>query len=72
MNNKIQIHERCIEILEDIMIFENKRRRIKESLNGATGRLFPGLIPEMMHDIDIAERCIERLRERYIKQLEQL
>jgi hypothetical protein len=70
--NKIEIHQTCIEILLAIEHFEKRRRLTKESLNGATGRLFPGLAAEMLHSIDIAGKCIERLRERYIKQLEQL
>jgi len=60
----INKHQMCIEILEGIMHFEQRKKQRIESIEG-----FPGTFPELrkkyVNDIDTINRCIKRLEQRY-------
>ena len=62
----IDKHQVCIEILEGIMHFEQRKKHRIESIEG-----FPGTFPELrkkyINEIDSIDRCIKRLEQRYIR-----
>jgi hypothetical protein len=60
----IKKHERCIEILYAIKYFEERKKNRIESIDGFAG-LFPELKQKYINNIDIINRCIKRLIERY-------
>ena len=60
----IDIHQMCIEILEGIMRFEQRKKHRIESIEGFAGT-FPELRKKYVNDIDTINRCIKRLEQRY-------
>ena len=60
----IDNHQLCIEILEGISHFQSSIRLKKESLNGFAGTFYELRI-KYAHNIDIYNRCINRLNQRY-------
>lgn len=64
MLDLINKHQMCIEILEAIMHFENRKKNIAESIESIAGT-FPDLRRKYVNDIDTINRCITRLQERY-------
>jgi len=63
----IDIQNRKIEILEGIQFLETKRQRRMESVEGFGGT-FPELRREYIHEIDIINRSINRLYQRFNNQ----
>ena len=61
----------CIEILEGIMYFEQRKKHRIESIEGFAGT-FPELRRKYVNDIDTINRCIKRLEQRYKSVLESL
>ena len=57
-------HQMCIEILEGIMNFEQRKKHRIESIDGFAGT-FPELRRKYLNDIDTIDRCIKRLEQRY-------
>jgi hypothetical protein len=59
-------HEKAIQILDYIKAFEVMKKGVQESLNG-----FPGTLaserPYYIHKMEIYDKCIMRLNERYNK-----
>lgn len=60
----IDKHQMCIEILEGIMHFEQRKNHRIESIGGFAGT-FPELRRKYVNDIDTINRCIKRLEQRY-------
>ena len=60
----IDKHQLCIEILEGVKYFEKAIELKKYSINGFSGT-FPELRRKYIHDVDIYERCVKRLKQRY-------
>ena len=60
----IEKHQLCIEILEGIKHFENKKKHRIEIIEGFPGT-FPRLRRKYINDIDTINRCIKRLEQRY-------
>ncbi len=60
----IDKHQMCIEILEGIMCFEQRKKHRMESIEGFAGT-FPELRKKYVNDIDTINRCIKRLEQRY-------
>lgn len=60
----IDKHQMCIEILEGIMHFEQRKKHRIENINGFAGK-FPELRKKYVNDIDTINRCIKRLEQRY-------
>lgn len=60
----IDKHQMCIEILEGIMHFEQRKKHRIESIEGFAGT-FPELRRKYVNDIDTINRCIKRLEQRY-------
>lgn len=60
----IDKHQMCIEILEGIMCFEQRKKHRIESIEGFAGT-FPELRKKYVNDIDTINRCIKRLEQRY-------
>lgn len=60
----IDKHQMCIEILEGIMYFEQRKKHTIESIDGFAGT-FPELRRKYVNDIDTINRCIKRLEQRY-------
>lgn len=60
----IDKHQMCIEILEGIMHFEQRKKHRIESIEGFAGT-FPELRRRYVNDVDTINRCIKRLEERY-------
>jgi ABC-type Zn uptake system ZnuABC Zn-binding protein ZnuA len=74
MNNvksKIDKLQTCIEILEAITHFENMIKLKKESINGFSGT-FPELRKKYLHNIQIYQKCMIRLIQRYKTILNQI
>ena len=61
-----QMHEEKLDILEALEAFDRRINITIENINSITGT-FPQLRYEMVHDIDIYKRCINRLWDRYFK-----
>ena len=57
-------HQMCIEIIEGIMHFEQRKKHRIESIEGFAGT-FPELRRKYINDIDTINRCIKRLWQRY-------
>ena len=62
----IKQHKKKIEILEAIRHFENAIKLKTGSINGYPGT-FPELRRKYIHNIEIYNKCIQRLTERYSK-----
>ena len=60
----IEKHQMCIEILEGIMHFEQRKKLRIERIEGFGGT-FPELRRKYVNDIDTINRCIKRLEQRY-------
>ncbi len=60
----IDKHQMCIEILEGIICFEQRKKHRIESIEGFAGT-FPELRKKYENDIDTINRCIKRLEQRY-------
>jgi hypothetical protein len=60
----IEKHQTCIEILEGIIRFEQRKKHRIESIEGFAGT-FPELRKKYVNDIDTINRCIKRLEQRY-------
>ena len=60
----IEKHQMCIEILEGIMHFEQRKKHRIESIDGFAG-IFPELRKKYVNEIDTINRCIKRLEQRY-------
>lgn len=60
----IDKHQTCIEILEGIIRFEQRKKHKIESIEGFAGT-FPELRKKYVNDIDTINRCIKRLEQRY-------
>lgn len=69
---QIDIHEKCIGISKAIEYFQQKIQSKKESIAGFAVFNFPDIKRKWEHDMNIYERCIDRLFERYNKTLKQL
>ena len=67
----IENHQVCTEIIEGIEYFERAKRMARENINGFAGS-FPNLRKRYLHDLDIYGMCVERLKLRYHKQMEQI
>jgi hypothetical protein len=65
ISNGIKTHQTCIEILEGIQQFKRLGDVTFESMVQLKEGLFPELEKKYLHQLDIYERCIERLNERY-------
>ena len=66
--NRIDTHRKCIALLEAIETFQAFIKNRSESLNGYISQ-FPVLVKKYENEIDTYHRCIERLEQRYNKQL---
>ena len=64
---RIEAHEKCIEVLEAIDTFENRIELAKWDIEFGFIREFPTLVKEYKHRIEIYQMCITRLQERYNK-----
>jgi len=60
----IDKHQQCIEIVEAIAHFQMSKRHTIRSIE-SFGGTFPNLRKKYIHNIDIYNRCINRLKERY-------
>ena len=60
----IDKHQTCIEILEGIIRFKQRKKHRIESIEGFAGT-FPELRKKYVNDIDTINRCIKRLEQRY-------
>ena len=60
----IDQHQQLIEIVEAIQHFQMAKRHTIQSIEGFGGT-FPRLRKKYIHNIDIYNRCINRLKERY-------
>lgn len=60
----IEKHQKCIEILEGIMHFEQRKKHRIENIEGFAGT-FPELRRKYVNDIDTINRCIKRLEDSY-------
>ena len=62
----IDKHLICIEIMEGIQSFQIHKHTMEQYLEqGSIYWSFPSLVVKYQHNIDIYERCIKRLLERY-------
>ena len=62
----IDNHQMCIEIMEGIKSFQRQIYTMERNLDpGVIYWSFPALIAKYQHNIDIYERCIQRLLQRY-------
>lgn len=66
----IEKQELGLEILEAIQCYEGRIEEKKSSWYRNVNSHFPALKEQAEHDIDIYERCIVRLKERYLKQMD--
>jgi len=67
----IKKHEICISILQGVSEFEERKKMITESFYGFSSS-FPELKEKYLRDIEIHDKCIERLKQRYNKALTEL
>ena len=58
----IEKHQLCVNILKGIKEFENRKECLKESFKRV---VFPELKQSCLNDIDIINRCIDRLYSKY-------
>jgi len=63
-HNIIDNHQMCIEIMEAIQSFKNRKQNRIDSINGFSGT-FPELRRKYVNDIDTMNMCINRLYSRY-------
>lgn len=63
-HNIIDNHQMCIEIMEAIQSFKNRKQLRIDSINGFSGT-FPELRRKYSNDIDTINMCINRLYLRY-------
>lgn len=61
----IDLHQRAIEILEATRHFERRKQTLIENLDGFCGT-FPELNRKYRHQVEIMDRCIARMKQRYI------
>jgi hypothetical protein len=59
-------HQQGIEILEAMETFNRRIKSTQDSLNGFGGQ-FEWLRKKYTHNIEIYEKCVERLYQRYMK-----
>jgi hypothetical protein len=71
MKHIIKHHYTSIEILEAIQYFNVRIDTLQGALQGVALH-FPVLVKKYTHQIDIYNRCITRLNERYYRQLQKL
>jgi hypothetical protein len=64
MEQLIKKHENLIKILEAIITFRKRMESTVHNMKVLNGN-FPNLIKKHYHDIEIYERCINRLLEKY-------
>ena len=69
MSNK-DIHKSCIQILFAIQTYETWIANLQSGIYRVS--LFPEAQAKARHDVDIYQRCIKRLEQRYNKQLNKL
>ena len=69
LTDTIELHGKCIEILEAMQCFQNRIKMYKESINSYLGQ-FPSLKTKYTHKIDIAEMAILRLFKQYVDLLQ--
>lgn len=62
-------HERCIEILIAIGIWERQRQMTQETNKGISGQ-FPALVAKNNHRIEIYSRAIARMNKKYLAVLQ--
>jgi hypothetical protein len=61
-------HERCIEILEAIESFRNRKKRLIENIGGFGG-IFPELRKKYVNNVDTVNRCLKRLEAKYYREM---
>ena len=71
IKQNIKRHETCIEILEGISYYKRMISHRWDSINGFPGE-FPWLRAKYVHDVDIYQRCIERLTSRFNSMMNQI
>lgn len=59
-----QKHWKAIDLLEAIEYYERRKVSINENINGFAGT-FPKLKAKNIHELDIMDRCINRLTKSY-------
>jgi hypothetical protein len=65
INGLIDEHQMCINILEAIKSFHNRRKQNIDNINSFSGT-FPELRRKYVNNIDTINRCIIRLEQRYM------
>jgi hypothetical protein len=68
MNTKAELNklETCVKIVEGIRLFKRLIESQQESLDGFQGT-FPELRRKLIHRIEIYQKCVQRLEQRYEK-----
>lgn len=61
----ISKHNKCLEILQAIMEFEKRKKRKMETVDSYKS-MFPSISKKYQDNVEIIDRCINRLKQRYL------